>query len=160
MTEQGREPGELERLVQDEISDARQRRAAEQAREAAARAAALASNAERDAAVVTLSEAYAHGRINAEELSERTTRALAARTHGELEQVLAGLRTRATGSDKSPARFIAAGAMTLLASPFLLIGLIALLAGDGLGEWIFGLVFLGVSVPGVLLVWRWAWPSR
>lgn len=160
MTEQGREPGDLERIVQDEILDARQRRAAEQAREDAARAAALASNAERDAAVVTLSDAYAHGRITAEELSERTTQALAARTHGDLDRVLAGLRTAARGSGKSPVRFLAAGAMTLLASPFLLIGLLALLAGDGPGEWIFGLVFLGVSVPGVLLVWRWAWPSR
>ena len=160
MTEQGREPGELERLVQGGLFETRQRRAAEQARDDAARAAALASNAERDATVVTLSEAYAHGRINAEELSDRTSRALAARTHGDLEQVLAGLRTTVPHSGKSPARFIAAGAMTLLASPFLLIGLVALLAGDSLGEWIFGLVFLGVSLPGVLLVWRWAWPSR
>ncbi|MGD9694358.1 MAG: DUF1707 domain-containing protein [Thermoleophilia bacterium] len=51
----------------------------------------LASDAERDGALERLRDAVGEGRLTLEELAERTDRALAARTRGELEAVTAGL---------------------------------------------------------------------
>lgn len=50
-----------------------------------------ASDADRDAVVATLSESYQAGRLTTEELEERTGRALAARTLGELTSLTADL---------------------------------------------------------------------
>jgi len=54
-----------------------------------------ASDADRDAVVTALSENYQAGRLTTEELEDRTGRALAARTLGELDELtvdLPGLR--------------------------------------------------------------------
>ena len=64
------------------------------ARAAAAEAkrdAVLASDADRDAAVRVLTDAFSVGRLSASELDERTGKVLAARTHGKLDDLLAGL---------------------------------------------------------------------
>jgi hypothetical protein len=50
-----------------------------------------ASDAERDAVVAALSEHFQAGRLTAEELEERTGRALAARTLGELDELTTDL---------------------------------------------------------------------
>lgn len=50
-----------------------------------------ASDADRDAVVATLSESYQAGRLTSDELDERTGRALAARTLGELSPLTADL---------------------------------------------------------------------
>ena len=70
----------------------------------------FASDAERELAVGRLREASAEGRLTLEELSARTDAAYAARTHGELVQVTAGLpalgaprrRPRGAGAAGSP----------------------------------------------------------
>jgi|HubBroStandDraft_6_1064221.scaffolds.fasta_scaffold603583_3 hypothetical protein len=54
-------------------------------------AAMRASDADRDAVVSDLSEHFQVGRLTATELDERTGRALAARTWGELRELLADL---------------------------------------------------------------------
>jgi len=54
----------------------------------------LASDAEREQAVVRLREASAEGRLTLDELAARTGSAYAARTHGELVAVTAGLPAR------------------------------------------------------------------
>lgn len=64
-----------------------QRAAAEQA----ARAELLASDADRETVVQLLSEAFSQGRLTSDELEHRTATALAARTYGELDDVLHGL---------------------------------------------------------------------
>lgn len=51
----------------------------------------LASDAEREQVAERLRGAAGEGRLTTDELSERLGRAYASRTHGELEQVLAGL---------------------------------------------------------------------
>jgi hypothetical protein len=50
-----------------------------------------ASDAERDAVVAALSEHFQAGRLTTEELEDRTGRALAARTVGELDELTADL---------------------------------------------------------------------
>src|ERR1700722_21000190 len=54
-------------------------------------AAMRASDADRDAVLADLSEHFQAGRLTAEELDERTGQALAARTWGELRELLADL---------------------------------------------------------------------
>src|SRR5262249_11537257 len=57
-----------------------------------------ASDAERDVVVAALSEHFQAGRLTREELDERTGRALAARTLGELDELTADLpAVRPTG---------------------------------------------------------------
>jgi hypothetical protein len=51
----------------------------------------LVSDAERERAADRLRGAAAEGRLTTDEFSERIDRAYAARTHGELDEVLAGL---------------------------------------------------------------------
>jgi hypothetical protein len=51
----------------------------------------LVSDAERERAADRLRTAAGEGRLTTEEFSERIDRAYAARTHGQLEEVLAGL---------------------------------------------------------------------
>ena len=57
----------------------------------AARDALLASDTERDQVCRRLASAFSEGRITSAELDERTSQALAARTHGDLDAVLRGL---------------------------------------------------------------------
>ena len=51
----------------------------------------LASDTERDQVCRRLASAFSEGRITSAELDERTSQALAARTHGDLDTVLRGL---------------------------------------------------------------------
>src|SRR5690349_541419 len=51
----------------------------------------LVSDAERERVCELLNSAFGDGRLTSAELEDRTSRALAARTHGDLEDVLAGL---------------------------------------------------------------------
>ena len=57
----------------------------------AARDALLASDTERDQVCRRLASAFSEGRITSAELDERTSQALTARTHGDLEAVMRGL---------------------------------------------------------------------
>jgi hypothetical protein len=69
----------------------------------------LASDAEREHALVRLRDASAEGRLTLDELVERTGRALAARTWGDLEQVTAGLpETHARAEERSRTRLVLA----------------------------------------------------
>ena len=62
----------------------------------AAQDALLASDTERDQACRRLASAFSEGRITSAELDERTSQALAARTHGDLDAALRGLTVPAT----------------------------------------------------------------
>jgi hypothetical protein len=62
-----------------------------------------AADADRDAALTQLSEHFAAGRLTAEELDERSGRALRARTMGELDELMRDLpRTRVLVPERSP----------------------------------------------------------
>jgi hypothetical protein len=65
-----------------------------------------ASDADRDAVLSDLSEHFQAGRLTAAELDERTGRALAARTWGELEELVADLPA-ARPASRTPASAIA-----------------------------------------------------
>jgi hypothetical protein len=135
----------------------------------AERDALLASDAERDQVCRRLSAAFSEGRITSPELDERTTRALSARTYGDLEDVMAGLEAPATTSyravrqDQRPLQrgvlprllFWVVGLFT---APFILGGGAMVLFGDGPGEWIFGIVMLTLFLPGLVALYRWAHP--
>ncbi len=64
----------------------------------------LASDAERERAADRLRTAAGEGRLTTDELSERLGRAYAARTHAELEEVLAGLPALAVPAQRQRAR--------------------------------------------------------
>jgi hypothetical protein len=66
-------------------------------------AAMRASDADRDAILSDLSEHFQAGRLTVEELDERTGRALAARTMGELGELVADLPGAGTPAAASPA---------------------------------------------------------
>jgi hypothetical protein len=70
----------------------------------------LASDAERERAVVRLKEASAEGRLTLDELVQRTESAYAARTHGQLVHVTAGLPepVRAAAPREGRTRFVIA----------------------------------------------------
>lgn len=57
----------------------------------AAKDSLFASDAERDQVCRRLASAFSEGRITSAELDERTSQALAARTHGDLDAVMRGL---------------------------------------------------------------------
>ena len=130
-------------------------RAAEQE---AARDGILASDAERDAATRTLSDAYAAGRVDSAELEERTSRVLAARTHGELDDLLAGLGGYQAARESRPIRKAVFGVVAFVSSPFVLVGTLLALFGSDVGDHVGGLVMLVLFLPGLWALWRWAWP--
>ena len=78
-----------------------------------------ASDADRERAVATLTKAASDGRLDVDELEERLQRAYAARTHGELERLLADVggaidtgdaaRTTPSPSPQQPARVVKSG---------------------------------------------------
>ena len=133
-------------------------------RAAAAREATLASDAERERVCELLNVAFGEGRLTSAELDERTSRALAARTHGDLEDVLTGLtvpgasllwRPRATRGIGARLVFWVVGFFT---SPFIFFGTIFLLFGDDLGEKVAGIVMLTLFLPVLIALYRWAHP--
>lgn len=126
-------------------------------REAAADA-LLASDADRDRAVHQLADAFSQGRLVSAELEERTGRALAARTHGELDEALAGLGGLSHPARRRPVRTALFWAATVLLSPFLLLGTLFVLFGVDLDDHVAGLVFLVLTAPPLFGLWRWSRP--
>ena len=137
----------------------------------------LASDADRDQVCRRLSAAFSEGRITASELDQRTSQALAARTYGDLEGVMAGLEPPAATSyhpvmpagvpGTAPARAshqrgvlprLVFWVVGLFTAPFILGGGAMLLFGDGPSEWIFGIVVLTLFLPGLIALYRWAHP--
>ena len=68
----------------------------------AARDALLASDTERDQVCRRLASAFSEGRITSAELDERTSQALIARTHGDLDEVMRGLTVPAVPGPPVP----------------------------------------------------------
>ena len=127
------------------------------------------SDADRDAAVSELGEHFQQGRLDRDELEDRTGRALRARTGSDLDELLADL-PRAT---RVPARAPAAAAPRPALVPFLvpvlvgaaLTATILIAGGAGVGwhhQWAFGWALWWV-VPLMamrLLWWRRAGGTR
>lgn len=119
----------------------------------------LASDADRDDAVHVLAEALSVGRLTSEEFDERTSRALAARTYGELDDVLHGLGGLPRKAPRShPMRKAVFWVVAVLSSPFALLGTLLTAFGDTGDEVSIGLVLLVLTLPGLFGLWRWAWP--
>ncbi|RYB94649.1 DUF1707 domain-containing protein [Nocardioides oleivorans] len=141
--------------------EARQRSRAEHEAE---RDATLASDADRERVCNVLSAAFAEGRLTSTELDERTTQALASRTHGQLEDVLDGLAGPgqatlwATRPERGVLPRIVFWIVGLFTSPFVFIGTMLLLFGDDMGSRLFGVVFLVIFLPGLIALYRWAHP--
>jgi hypothetical protein len=133
-------------------------------RAAAAREATLASDAERERVCELLNAAFGEGRLTSAELDERTSRALAARTHGDLEDVLAGLAVPGASLLWSPRASRGIGprlvfwVVGFFTSPFIFFGTIFLLFGDDFGEKMAGIVMLTLFLPGLIALYRWAHP--
>ena len=117
-------------------------------------AAMRASDADRDAVVSDLSEHFQAGRLTAEELDERTGRALAARTWGNLGELVADLpdarpaaATASSARLRPPARRVAPPSVAALAG----IGIAAaVLVNVAHGRW--GLIWL--LLPALLIARR------
>jgi hypothetical protein len=113
-----------------------------------------------------LSGAFGEGRLTTTELDERTSRALAARTHGDLEDVLAGLTGPGSAVPWTPQvqRGLAARAVFWVVGfvtfPFVFIGTMLLLFGSDLGDHVFGIVMLVLFLPGLIALYRWAHPRH
>ena len=117
-----------------------------------------ASDADRERVVDMLSDHGAAGRLDPEELEERTGTALSARTMGELEVLTADLPTRASRARSAHkaavARHVFAGHARTYASVMVLLVAIWALTGAGyfwpvwpaLG-WGIGLACHGASLP-------------
>ena len=129
----------------------------------------LVSDAERDQVCRRLSTAFSEGRITSPELDERTSRALAARTYGDLEDVMAGLERPAAPSyhpafrGQGPAQRsilprLVFWVVGLFTAPFVLGGGAMVLFADGVGSVIFGLILLTLFLPGLIALYRWAHP--
>jgi DNA-binding MarR family transcriptional regulator len=142
------------RLVDSVWPDAAGRAAAD----AQERAGLLAADTDRDAAVQQLSAAFAEGRLSASELETRTSSALSARTYGELDTALHGLGGLRRPARSHPARKVVFWVMSVLLSPFLLMGTLLFAFGSDAGDHLGGLVFLVLLLPGLFALWRWAWP--
>ena len=128
------------------------------------RHAVLASDSDRERVCELLSSAFGEGRLTSAELDERTSRALSARTHGDLEGVLDGLAEpgslamwtgRARGGIVRRLLFWFVGLFT---APFVFLGSMIVLFGDDAGDRIVGIVLLVVFLPGLIALYRWAHP--
>lgn len=119
----------------------------------------LASDADRDVAVHLLADALSAGRLTSAEFDERTDRALAARTYGELDDVLQGLGGLPRKAARShPARKAVFWVVAVVSSPFFLLGSLLTAFGDKGDEIGIGIVLLVLTLPGLFGLWRWAWP--
>lgn len=128
------------------------------AEERTARDHLLASTEEREAVVNLLSQAFTEGRLSSEELDDRTGRALAARTHGELDGVLEGLGGMRREVRVHVVRRIVFGVVAFLCSPVVFIGVMLLAFGTDVGDRVAGIVALAMLLPGLFALRRWAWP--
>jgi hypothetical protein len=129
----------------------------------------LVSDAERDQVCLRLSTAFSEGRITSPELDERTSRALAARTYGDLEDVMVGLEPPATTSYRPLVPAMDPGprgvlprlvfwVVGLFSAPFILGGGAMVLFADEPSTFIFGLVMVTLFLPGLIALYRWAHP--
>lgn len=118
----------------------------------------LAADEDRDAASQLLADAFAQGRLSSSEFEARTGRALSATTYGELDDVLQGLGGLQRPAGSHPVRKGVFGVVALVSSPFLLVGTALLLGGSDTDDRISGVVLLILFLPGLLALWRWAWP--
>ena len=161
MSEQPDETAPLDAFVQRHIADAARRRREREDAEAMLRDSTLASDIDRDLTANVLSDAFAQGRLTADEHAERTTRAFTARTHGDLDDVLTGLHAPPSSAPAHVpgVRKVVFWGVTVMTSPFLMVGLGLFLAGDGLGSHIFGIFLLLLFAPGLFALHRWAWPQ-
>lgn len=146
------------------------------ARADAAQDALLASDRDRAYVCSVLNQAFSDGRLTTADHDERTSRALAARTHGDLDAVLVGLVAVAPFTPpgaghagayppptaRGPGPRLVFWLSALLASPLVLVGLLVLffggLLGTDLSSVVIGLVLLGFTVPGLFGLFRWAYP--
>jgi hypothetical protein len=139
---------------------------ASRASAAAARQATLASDAERERVCELLNTAFGDGRLTSVELDERTSRALAARTHGDLEAVMTGLVGPGSSVlwservDRSLGARIVFWVVGLFTAPFVLFGTLFVLFGDDFGDRVAGIVMLVLFLPGLVALYRWAHPRR
>jgi hypothetical protein len=113
-----------------------------------------ASDAERDAVVAALSEHFQAGRLTTEELEERTGRALAARTVGELDELTTDLPAPQPAPPAGPA--VAPhrpGYLTMLpwAVPLVALVIVSMAVGASAGHQTWGLWWV---VPAALIVAR------
>ena len=147
---------EVAQLISNAWPTGAERAAAEEA----ARHGLLASDADRDAAVQQLSDAFSQGRLSSAELEQRTR-------HGARGPDLRRARRRAAG----PGRSAAAGRAPSRAQDGVLRDGLPVLAlrddgravprvRDDVGDHVFGLVLLVLLLPGLFGLWRWAWPRR
>ena len=76
----------------------------------------LASDVDRDAAVQQLADAFSEGRLSSTDLEQRSGKALAARTYGELDDVLeglGGLQRRTQRPSRAQGRLLRGGVLLL-----------------------------------------------
>lgn len=119
----------------------------------------LAADADRDVAIHVLADALAVGRLTSAEFDERTNRALAARTYGELDEALQGLGGLPRKAPRShPARKVLFWVVAVISSPFVFLGSMLTAFGDTGDEIGIGIVLLVLTLPGLFGLWRWAWP--
>jgi hypothetical protein len=118
----------------------------------------LASDSERDAVVAILNDGFAQGRLTSDEHADRSTRALTARTYGELDQVLVGLLLPTATRTSHPVAKSAFWILSFITSPFWLLGVLLLTSGQDAGDRIGGIFLLALFVPGLVALQRWAWP--
>lgn len=126
--------------------------------ERTARSVLLAADSDRETAVQVLSEAFSQGRLSPDELEQRTGRALAARTYGELDGVLQGLGGLQHPVRSHPLRKVAFWVVALLSSPFVFVGGLLLAFGSDVGDHVGGLLLLVLLLPGLFALRRWASP--
>lgn len=84
-----------------------------------------------------ISDAYASGRLTSEEFEHRSGQALAARTYGELDDVLLGLGELDRAEPPLPRKRLSARQVAY---------------------WFGGLVLLAAFLPVLFALHRWAWP--
>ena len=59
-----------------------------------------------------------------------------------------------------PVRRAVFGVVAFLSSPFVMVGGLFLAFGNDVDDHVFGLVLLVLLLPGLVALWRWAWPRR
>lgn len=138
------------------------------ARAAARRDAVLASDVEREKVCEVLNAAFGDGRLTSVELDERTNRALAARTHGDLSRVTHGLgamghpalwASAPDGTDRVGHRVVF-WVVAFFTAPFVFFGSMLLLFGSDGGDRVAGIVMLVLFLPGLIALHRWAYPRH
>jgi hypothetical protein len=114
-----------------------------------------ASDADRERATARLREHFAAGRLTSEELDERITAALTAKTYGELRQLMADLPEPAPAAPRATQRPYPAAPPWMARRrgprflPVMLLVLLAALLFPG-GHWLFFGVFPVLLVFGLL----------